>query len=367
MKCIFDLSFIRYNIYAGVSKYAYRILDYIVEINKCNEFILLINTVSEKQIREWYPQFEYITISSGRLKKIPIARTLVLTYKFKKTVNMTKCDVVFCPWGNEITCLKINKKKISVIHDLQLRIDLKGMNLLFHKIIDDYVIKNSDKIITISEFSKKQIFSFYPKLPEDFIISLGNSVSISNYKGNRPINQKYILYVGRICKMKNIITLIKAFICISDKVKNLNLIIVGTKNEYWHKCIYPLVHKNNLDKRIIIIENCPEKDLALLYQYAEIFVFPSLREGFGSPPIEAAIECCPVVSTTCDSLKEVLMDKVFTYNRPMDEVELSEKIMYVLSHKPSITELKYIRQSYLNMYSIHVFGKKIYDFIKSQS
>ena len=86
MKCLFDLSFIRYNLYAGVSKYAYRFLDYIVQSGKTDEFVLLLNSISEKQILDWYPQFKYVTIDSGIFKKIPVFRTLVLTYKFKKIV-----------------------------------------------------------------------------------------------------------------------------------------------------------------------------------------------------------------------------------------------------------------------------------------
>mgnify|MGYP002104813424 FL=1 len=367
MKCLFDLSFIRHNIYAGVSKYAYRILDYIVEVDKSHEFVLLLNTISERQIREWYPEFEYKLIGSGYLTSVPVVRTLALTYQFKRIVDGTDCDVVFCPWGNEITCLRTNKRKISVIHDLQLRIDLKGAGLYIHKIIDDLVIKNSDKIVTISEFSKKQIFSFYPSLSDDFIVSLGNSVSANQYLGENLVDGRYLLYVGRICEMKNVVTLVKAYVRISNLIKGVRLIIVGKSNTYWYKQVEPIIKAANLSESIQVVENCSERELALLYRYADIFVFPSLREGFGSPPLEAAMECTPVISTTCDSLKEVLLDKVFTYDNPMDEEELSEKILFVLSHRPSDRELAEIRNTYLNHYSIGTFGKKVYDFIQTQS
>ena len=66
---IIDLSFIRFNLYAGVSKYAYRLLDYIVEEGKSDDYILLLNIVSENKIREWYPQFKTISIGSQALLK----------------------------------------------------------------------------------------------------------------------------------------------------------------------------------------------------------------------------------------------------------------------------------------------------------
>lgn len=366
-RILIDLSYIRYNLYAGVSKYAYRILDFIVEDQRCDKYVLLLNGISEKQIREWYPQFDYIVIDSGFFKVIPMVRTIILSIKFQRIVNNYDCQLVFCPWGNEISCLPVNKKKISVIHDLQLRIDTKGLLLWIHKQIDDRVIKYSDEIVTISEFSKQQIRSFYPNVPENFIVSLGNSLSSAQASGPSIIEGKYILYVGRICKMKNVVTLIKAYSRIASKLEGTKLVVVGQKNPYWSKVIMPILQANNLIDSVEVIENCSEQDLTLLYRYASLFVFPSLREGFGSPPLEAAIECTPVISTTCDSLEEVLMDKVFTYQNPMDDTELAEKMKYVLHNRPSDDTLKSIRDCYMNTYSISAFGKKVCDYLENHA
>lgn len=367
MKCLFDLSYIRYNLYAGVSKYAYRILDYIVEDQRCDNYLLLLNGISEKQIREWYPQFEYLIVDSGAFKYIPILRTVVLSIRFRKIVNSIDVQLVFCPWGNEISCLPVNKKKFSVVHDLQLRLDTRGLNLWVHKQIDNRVMKNSNKIITISEFSKKQILSFYPHYPQNNILSLGNSVSTTPANGECPIKDSYILYVGRLCKMKNVITLVKAFSRIYNRLEKTKLVIVGQKTKYWTKEIEPLLERCKLENNVIVKESCTEQDLTLLYRHAALFVFPSLREGFGSPPLEAAIECTPVLSTKCDSLEEVLMDKVFTYQNPVDDKELAEKILNILKNRPSHEELNIIKESYLGSYSIHVVGKRICDYLEKNA
>lgn len=366
-KILIDLSYVRTKPYAGVAKYAYRIIDYIIASGKTDQYAILLDVVSENIIKALYPQLESHTIGSRLVSKIPVFRTLWLMFAFKFFVNRSNYDLIFCPWGNEITCLKVNKKKISVIHDLQLRLDTDGLALKIYKAIDDLVIKNSDRIVTISEFSKKQIKSFYPALQEDELISLGNSVSVLEANGGRVISEPYILYVGRICKMKNVITLVKAFSLIKNKLAKIKLVIVGKKNQYWLDVVEPIIKGEKLDDRIVIIENCSETELTLLYRYATIFVFPSLREGFGSPPIEAAIECTPVISTTCDSLEEVLMGKVYTYNNPMDHEELADKILYVVNNMPLKEELVAIKETYLSSYSINVIGKRVCNYLEEMA
>lgn len=363
-KILIDLTYIRTKPYSGVAKYAYRIIDYILAAGKSDEYGLLLDVVSEKKIKEMYPQFESHTIGSKSLTKIPLIRTLWLLLSFRRFVNHSNYDLVFCPWGNEISCLKVNKKKISVIHDLQFRLDTGGLALKIHKAIDDLVVKNSDKIVTISKFSKEQIRSFYPELHEDDVVSLGNSVSVSEANGDSVVNGPYLLYVGRVCKMKNVITLLKAFSIIKNNFPKIKLVIVGQKNQYWLDVIEPIIKDNNLSDRIELIDNCSETELTLLYRYATIFVFPSLREGFGSPPIEAAIECTPVISTKCDSLEEVLMGQVYTYNNPMDYVELADLIAYVVNNMPSREKLIAIKETFLSKYSVNVIGKRVCNYME---
>lgn len=95
MKCLFDLLFIRYNLYVGVSMYAYHILDYIVQTKKTDEFVLLLNSNSEKQILERYPQFKYVTIDSGIFKKTLIVRTLIKAFtNIHKQLNSYKLVMI---------------------------------------------------------------------------------------------------------------------------------------------------------------------------------------------------------------------------------------------------------------------------------
>lgn len=364
MNILIDLSFIRQVLYQGVAKYAYRFLDYIVEEKLYDNFTLLINTVSENEIRAMYPQFKYITIGPSIFKPIPIVRTIWTSICFNRTVNKGDFDIVFCPWANEITCLKTNKKVISVIHDFQLRKDTKGFILFLHKLIDNRIIKNSFRIVTISEFSKKNILKYYPET-EKTIFNLGNSVSVHSKSIQRVIDYPYILFVGRISELKNIKTLLRAFVKIGNQIDQ-KLIIVGEKNKYWENELFPLITAAKLDEKVIIISSCSEEKLASLYRYADLFVFPSLREGFGSPPLEAAIMKTQVIVSYCESIPEVTMGLTHYYTSPKDANELAEKIQFVLQNPISDSELENIATVFYNNYNIHVIGERIFNFIKTQ-
>lgn len=363
MKILFDLSYIRLNPYAGVSKYAYRLLDYIVKENQCNNYILILNIVAEKFLREKYPQFDTIVIGNHRLLKIPILRTLWCSWHFKSVVNKTSADLLFCPWANEITCLKNNKKTISVIHDVQSMIDNHGIRKVIYHHIFSLIVRNSDEIVTISDFSVGQIRNYFPKI-QIKIVNLGNSVSYpATIPYPRIYSDKYLLYVGRICKMKNVITLVKAFSRIHTQFPTYKLLIVGEAGLYWNEEILPVIESSKISDKVICISNCSEAELYNLYKNAEIFVFPSLREGFGSPPLEAAIMGTPVISTKCDSLFEVTRGLLYYYNDPLSDFELSSVMINVLNNYPSSQKIEKIKQEYLDNYSTDVIGNRICNYL----
>lgn len=365
MKVLLDLSFIRSDCYTGVAKYAYRILDYIVLSNQCDKFKLLLNVMSAEQMKIWYPQFDTIVIGRRKLLKIPIIRTVWCMFEFSRTVRHSGCTTVFCPQAEIINCLKVSIKKIIVIHDLQLQIDLKGISKFLNKIRDNISVENSDAIITISEFSKKQILSYYPEV-EGRIFQLGNSVSINEEDIEYlPISYKYILYVGRLSEKKNVLTLLKAYYRIRENVGNRKLVIVGRANSYWEQVLVPYIESKNLQSEVVLIESCSEGELIAWYKGADLFVFPSMREGWGSPPLEAAISGVPVITSLADSLAEVTMGILGSYENPLDDEALSHKMLSVLSNPPTQKELEEIKKKLLAQYSPKIVGKRICDFICS--
>jgi len=196
-------------------------------------------------------------------------------------------------------------KKIVTTHDLIfLRhpelypyLDRKIYNKKFRHACDV-----ADTIIAISEETKRDIEQYY-FIPESKIKVIYQSCDQLYYrehsaeyvqqvitKHNLPAS--YLLYVGTIEERKNLMTLVKAL----SQVKDIPLVVIGKKKSYFNK-VMEYITANNLQDRVLFLEDVENGDLPAIYQKAEVFIFPSLYEGFGIPIIEALTSKTPVITT----------------------------------------------------------------------
>jgi glycosyltransferase involved in cell wall biosynthesis len=195
-----------------------------------------------------------------------------------------------------------HNKQIMTVHDLipLLFPHYHKKQLYYFKHVFPIVLKKSIAILTVSHHSKNLIVDFY-KIPKEKVIVIYNGISelFLNCKFN-PKKQNYILYVGRISPTKNIEGLVKAFEMLITAYKlDLRLKITDSQSKLNFKISMTLRDK------IDFVGNIPDSDLRDLYKNASLFVFPSLYEGFGLPPLEAMACGCPVVCSNVASLPEV--------------------------------------------------------------
>ena len=205
--------------------------------------------------------------------------------------------------------------------------------------------KRSDRIITISEFSKREIIDLLG-VPEEKISVIYSAPSFSEETadsevtlGKYGITKPYILYVGTIEPRKNLVRLIHAFEMLKRNEKlPYRLVLAGGKG-WQNEEIYRAAKESPFAEDIIFTGYISNSERNCLYQNAELFAFPSLYEGFGMPPLEAMHWGCPVVTSDAASMPEICGDATALVN-PLDEEDIVKGIMAVLSDKEYAESLR---------------------------
>ena len=227
-------------------------------------------------------------------------------------------------------------KSLVTIHDLipYITPETVGKGYL-NKFLKDMpsIMENSDGIITVSQWSKKDILKFFP-INEDkiFVTPLAanekfkvlskeycKKILLTKYN----INKDFILYVGGFSLRKNVRTLIDAFIrSFYNFNKNYMLVLPGSIKDEGQKLV-DYVSATPLKDNIKFFGFCDEDMLPILYNGCSLFVYPSLYEGFGLPPLEAM--CCgaPVLSSNLTSIPEVIGNGGITVDPTIDNLSTS--------------------------------------------
>lgn len=324
---------------AGIGIYLEQILRIINENDKDNKYFLY----TSRKLRIDFKLNDNFVIRENITSKIgELFHFLGLHKKLKED----KIDVF---WGTEHILPKRSKytkkvKYILTVHDLAIK-KLKTVgslkNTLTQKIFLRKSIVNADKIIAISEATKKDIIDIY-NIKKDKVKVIYNGTNAKEAEdlereNVEKIEEKlkikgipYILFVSTIEPRKNVETLIKAFEYIKQKQKSkLKLIIVG-KLGWKYKEVLKLYEESKYKEDILMAGYVSKEEKNYLYKNAKCFVYPSLYEGFGLPILEAMANKLLVVTSDNSSLTEVGGNAAYYYKNVLDYKELSEKIIEVL-------------------------------------
>lgn len=199
----------------------------------------------------------------------------------------------------------------------------------------------SDRVLTVSETSKLDILRRF-RVPADKVTVVYNAIDeslstppsdedVERVRMRYQLKDPFALYVGNIKPHKNLERLIDAFhrLRAESQFEPLQLIIIGDEiNRY--QGLRRAVHRHKLHKHVRFFGFVPPETLAVLYRLAGVFVFPSLYEGFGLPPLEAMYCGTPVVTSNVSSLPEVVGDAAVLVD-PYDPDSIAEGMRRVLT------------------------------------
>ncbi len=239
------------------------------------------------------------------------------------------------------------RKKIMTIHDLAFMVNPKWYSRsyrLWYRLMTPLCAFTSMKILTVSEFSKSEIMQRL-SISNDKICVVYNAVSpLFHAKHDENcwaekrdyVGEKYILAVSSIDPRKNFSMLLKAFSYVNDR--NIKLYIVGGQSSIYSTSIAAL-SKEDTSERIKWLGRVSDQQLKWFYTHALCFVYPSLYEGFGIPPLEAMSCGTPTIVSAISVLKEVCGDAAL-YVNPHDEKDIADKINQLAHDENLCHELK---------------------------
>src|SRR5438477_9692014 len=200
--------------------------------------------------------------------------------------------------------------------------------------------RRATRVLTVSESSKRDILRFVDTEPEKIAVIYNAyderfaidpaEEDVVRVRERYQLQDEFVLYAGNVKPHKNLERLIEAFQIVRKRgLDHLKLVMIGDEISKY-TALRRAVHRHQLHKYVRFLGYLPEETLAVMYRLAGVFVFPSLYEGFGLPPLEAMASGTPVVTSNVSSLPEVAGDAAVLVD-PYDPHAIAEGIHRVLT------------------------------------
>lgn len=315
----------------GVSRVALCQIRALSSIDSENDYIVYTDTLDT--IPGLSANFKIVRTDCNRMK-------IWNDYAFCKFLNRDNLDLfhsmhswlpIFMPAS---ICKLVTIHDIFTVNDPEFFAKRKPFHKIFReyfRILTRYTVSRADKIITISNYCANEIrktFNAYDKRIEIVYNSPGIEPEKTSGKPEKLFDSDYLLYLGNFRSYKNVATLIRGYACfIKQTVSSVDLVIAGNDN---NASMLELCCDLDIQKRVHFFYKPSDDVVNSLYTYADAFVFPSLYEGFGIPPIEAMSYGIPVIISDADALVETSGDAALVFDRTSPE-DLAAKIKQILS------------------------------------
>jgi len=324
---------------SGVGVYLRNLLFALSKIDKENEYFLFSSSFKDRVKRELLP-------SSGNFKvrdmRIPVSLLNFLWYKYSfppmGLFFLKKLDIVHSPVPKR---LPGGKKKIITVHDLcfiekPLLVMEEAVEYFKNSFLKE--VEKADGIIAVSEFTKSKILEIAGTRYEDKIRVIYQGSDMLKVKAKKPffnVSSDFLLVVGTIEPRKNLSRLFKAMEIVKKEIPDVKLIVAGKKG-WAYKEILSLIPKLGIDDNIILTNYISREELKYLYEKSSAIIFPSLYEGFGFPPLEAAYMGKTAIVSDLEVFRELYGDYPIYFDKTSSE-DMADKILNFLKN-PSIPD-----------------------------
>lgn len=343
----------------GMDMVALELINELQKLDNKNEYVVFIKPDEDNRIFQSTPNFKFVELAGGPYPSWE-------QYALPRAAKAEGCDILHCT--SNTAPLNPGMPLVVTLHDIiyleSISIFKKGgtwyqkFGNMYRRYVVPRVVKKSDKIITVSEFEKNRIREFFgfPK-SDDRLVAIYNGVSehfrkiedqkeLQRVKDLYQLPDRFLFFLGNTDPKKNTPGALKAF---SDYLKNtgddMYLVMLDYEQKELEKILSDIGDRD-LIKRIILTGYVINTDLPAIYNLCNVFLYPSLRESFGIPMLEAMRCGAPVITSNTSSMPEVSGDAAYIVD-PFKPEEITKGIEEILSNEKLRNELveKGLKQS----------------------
>jgi len=319
----------------GIGTYIRNLLRQLAAVDKDNEYVLLTRPEDSEALSLLGENFRSVVETAANY-------SMAEQIRIPWAIRRERIDLFHAP--HYVLPPLVPCRSVVTIHDC---IHLMFPQYLPNRLAYGYArgsiaaaSKRATRVLTVSESSKRDILKFVD-IPPDKIDVIYNAYDLRfgiepreedvvRVRERYQLNDEFVLYAGNVKPHKNLGRLIEAFHHVRDRgLDHLKLVLIGDDISKY-AALRRAVHQHQLHKYVRFLGYLPEETLAVMYRLAGVFVFPSLYEGFGLPPLEAMASGTPVVTSNVSSLPEVAGDAALLVD-PYDPIAIADGIFTVLT------------------------------------
>jgi glycosyltransferase involved in cell wall biosynthesis len=325
----------------GVGTYIRNVVRTLARLDRESEYFLIGSQDRVAECGALPPNFQGVALDGGD-------DTLKGNLDFRSVVRRLQCNLVHVPhlfWiPRGLGC-----PYVLTVHDLLEHMygsrDLSSLRRSLHFHMTRRVLRKAARVIAVSQFTKNEIEKLlaipdarievvYNAIDERFLHGHATAADRELIAKRYLVNYPFLLYAGAIRPHKNVVRIIEAFSALKSELEkeqlypDLKLIIIGDDLSS-HPRLRRTVVRSGVQNDVRFLGFVPIEVLRIFYDVAKIFVFPSLYEGFGLPPLEAMAHGTPVVTSNTSSLPEVAGNAALLVN-PENVFEIRRGLQRVL-------------------------------------
>ena len=280
-----------------------------------------------------------------------------LPQKLKKEIKRRNISIVLHPFHYGVLFFFPKTiKHCAVVHDMFLYDKVKKQRgkilYYFWRKYQNFLVRKFTFLISISQATHDELLRFDGRDSKVIYNSIPFDFDVEEQPLEHLIGNKYILDVNRYQNYKNAENLIRAFNSIKDNIPHVLYLKGDYAFEEDRLVLERLVSDLNIIDRVIFdLDYRTEGEMHYLYTHADLFVSPSLKEGFGWTPIEATILKTPALVSNIEVFKEISCGKIPTFD-PYSPEDIARQIMVILNNPPSEEERQKLSDFYSERYSL---------------